>query len=66
MKILTAPTVVSKHCSVMKNPPWKERENDWFPSCLPLWFREEGERKTLSEKVKEYDMAISAGQKEYL
>jgi hypothetical protein len=52
VEILTAPAVVSRYCLVKKNPPFRESEDAWFPSCLPSWLGEEGRRKTLSKKVK--------------
>jgi hypothetical protein len=38
-------------------------ENTWFLipcNYLPLWLREEGEKKTLSKDKKECEMVISA------
>jgi hypothetical protein len=37
---------------MVKSLPWKESKSANFLSCLPSWLREEGERKTLSKKVK--------------
>jgi hypothetical protein len=65
-EILMAPAVVSRHCSVMKNLLSKESEDAWFPSCLPMWLSEEGERKILSEKVKKCEMVITARRKRYI
>jgi hypothetical protein len=66
VEIQTALAEVSSHRSVRKNLPWKESENAWFLSYLPLWLREEGERKTLSKEEKECEMVISTRQKKYL
>jgi hypothetical protein len=59
VEIQIAPVELSSYHSTRKSLPWKESESTWFPSCLPSWLRE-GEKKTLSKKVKEYKMVISA------